>query len=112
MFDTALQGLERYMDLLATRQRLVASNLANIDTPGYRTQDIDFASEMSRLLAGGEGDPAVQEVEGLLTKPDGSNVSLDRENRLLAENAIRFNMATTLMKSNLRVMRTAIKENS
>src|SRR5690348_16845658 len=38
--------LERYMDLLSARQKLVASNIANADTPGYRTRDIDFQSEL------------------------------------------------------------------
>ena len=40
--------LERYMDLLSARQKLVASNIANADTPGYHTQDIDFQSEFRK----------------------------------------------------------------
>ena len=39
--------IERYMDLLSARQKLVASNIANADTPGYKTQDIDFQSEFA-----------------------------------------------------------------
>ena len=44
--------LERYMDLLSARQKLVASNIANADTPGYRTQDIDFQSEFLKATGG------------------------------------------------------------
>ena len=46
--------LERYMDLLSARQKLVASNIANADTPGYKTKDIDFQSEFRSLLGGAE----------------------------------------------------------
>src|SRR3954464_1056258 len=91
MLDPLTSNLERYMDLLSARQKLVASNVANADTPGYQTRDLAFQSEMDDLLRGGA--PAVVEVAGLKTKNDGNNVSLDREARLLAENAIRFNMA-------------------
>jgi flagellar basal-body rod protein FlgB len=108
MWDKVGFELERYMDLLAARQKLVASNIANAATPGYKTRDIDFASAYASLLAGGE--PAVIEVEDLKGKNDGNNVSLDREARLLAENALRFSVASNLMRSRLRMVRSAIKE--
>src|SRR5215470_11642439 len=99
--------LERYMDLLSTRQKLVASNIANADTPGYHTQDIDFQSEFQHAISGG---PNILEVAGLTTKNDGNNVSLDRESRLLAENALRFQMSAQLVKSRLGMVRSAIQE--
>jgi flagellar basal-body rod protein FlgB len=100
--------LERYMDLLALRQKLVASNIANAGTPGYKTRDVDFASAYRGLL---EGTPAaVVEVENLKGRNDGNNVSLDREARLLAENALRFSTASQLMRARLRLVRSAIKE--
>ena len=99
--------LERYMDLLSARQRLVASNIANADTPGYLTRDLDFQREF--LQASG-GVPQVREVQGLQVKNDGNNVSLDREARLLSENALRFNVASQLMRAQLRDVRTAIEE--
>ena len=95
------------MDLLSVRQRLVASNIANADTPGYRTQDIDFQSEF--LNASG-GSPQVIEPSGLKIKNDGNSVSLDREARLLAENALRFQLAAQLIKSQVRTVRSAIQE--
>lgn len=108
MLDGLTNNLERYMDLLSARQKLVASNIANADTPGYRTKDIDFQREFMGLVEG--TDPAAIEPEGLATKPDGNNVSMDRESRLLAENAIRFNLASTLVKSQIKLVRTAIQE--
>ena len=52
MLDRLAGQLERYMDLLSARQKLVASNIANADTPGYRTQDIDFQSEFANAMGG------------------------------------------------------------
>ena len=95
------------MDLLSARQKLVASNIANADTPGYRTQDIDFQAEFAHA-AGGPAHP--YEVGGLVVKNDGNNVSLDRESRLLAENALRFQLASNLLRSDLRQIRSAIQE--
>ena len=99
--------LERYMDLLSARQKLVASNIANLDTPGYRTQDIDFQSEFENAVAGPVHPQAVQ---GLAVRNDGNNVSIDRETRMLAENALRFQTASGLLHSQIQMVRAAIKE--
>jgi flagellar basal-body rod protein FlgB len=107
MMDRLGGQLERYLDLLSARQKLVASNIANADTPGYRTQDIDFQSEFQNAIA---GTPNILEVSGLPMKNDGNNVSLDRESRLLAENALRFNVASSLLRSQISSLRAAIKE--
>jgi len=96
----------RYLDLLSVRQRLVGANLANLDTPGYQTKDIDFQFEF--LSAANSAQPNVIEPGGLVVKNDGNNVSLHRETRLLAENALRFNVATTLLKGEMRMVRRAI----
>jgi flagellar basal-body rod protein FlgB len=96
------------MDLLSARQKLVASNIANADTPGYKTKDIDFQFEFMSLMKGGT--PNVTEVSGLTVKNDGNDVSMDREARLLSENAIRFNLATNLMRSQMTLVKDAIHE--
>jgi len=110
MLDGLASRIERYMDLVSTRQKLVASNIANADTPGYKTRDIDFQSEFQSAI--GNAPPAVIEVPGLKVKNDGNNVSVDRESRLLAENALRFNVATELMRSEIQTLHAAIKEGS
>ncbi len=96
------------MDLLSARQKLVASNIANADTPGYKTKDLDFQFEFMSHIE--ELAPSVRNVEGLQVKNDGNDVSMDRETRLLAENAIRFDVASTLLKSQFKMMRSAIQE--
>jgi flagellar basal-body rod protein FlgB len=107
MLDPITAHIERYMDLLSARQKLVASNIANADTPGYKTRDIDFQSEYQSATA---AQAAAIEVPGLKTKNDGNNVSVDREARLLSENALRFNLASGLMRSDIRMVRSAIEE--
>jgi flagellar basal-body rod protein FlgB len=115
--DATTNNIERYMDLLADRQKLVVSNIANIDTPGYKSKDIDFQFEFISLGAGSMGaggnqsqTPNVIDAPGLVVKSDGNNVSLDRETRLLAETALRFNVASNLMKAQLKIVQSAIKE--
>jgi len=96
------------MDLLSARQKLVASNIANADTPGYKTKDIDFQFEFMSLMDGAT--PNVVEAPGLVVNNDGNNVSMDREARLLAENALRFNLASSLMKTQLKLISAAVQE--
>jgi len=106
MIDQLTDNLEQYMNLVSMRQKLVASNIANADTPGYKTQDLDFQASYRSALDGGT--PESIQVSGLITKNDGNNVDLDREARLLAENAMRFNVATNLMKTALSQVKEAI----
>ena len=110
MLDNVGASLEQYMNLVSARQKLVASNIANADTPGYQTKDIDFRSEFESQMSGGSGKLNVVEVTGLKNKNDGNNVDMDREARLLAENALRFSVAENLAHSQLSTIRTAIEE--
>ena len=107
MINALTDSLEQYMNMVSFRQKLVASNIANADTPGYKTQDLDFQASFRSAMDGGS--PEVVQVNGLNTKNDGNNVDLDREARMLAENALRFNVASTLMKSQLNQVKEAIQ---
>ena len=108
MLDNVGAGIEQFMNLVSARQKLVASNIANADTPGYQTKDIDFNNELQSQMSGSK--PNVMEVSGLKNKNDGNNVDIDREARLLAENALRFSVAENLAHSELSTIRTAIEE--
>jgi flagellar basal-body rod protein FlgB len=107
MLENVGAGIEQFMNLVSTRQKLVAANIANADTPGYQTKDIDFEDELQSQLGGTQ--PHVIEVSGLKNKNDGNNVDVDREARLLAENALRFSVASSLAHSELNTIRTAIQ---
>jgi flagellar basal-body rod protein FlgB len=108
MLDPIANSLEKYMDLLSMRQKLIASNIANVDTPGYKTRDVDFESEFQSMLRGER--PEAKEVGGLLTNNDGNNVNIDREARLLSENGLRFSAASQLLRSQFNTIRMAINE--
>jgi flagellar basal-body rod protein FlgB len=110
VIDSLTNSLEQYMNVLSLRQKLVASNIANADTPGYKTQDVDFQASLQAAVDGGS--PAAVQVSGLAVRNDGNNVDLDREARLLAENAMRFSVATNLMHSEIQQVREAIKGGS
>ena len=108
-----MRRLERYLDLVAFRQGLVSSNLANVDTPGYRTRDLDFESVMRRAefgLQGDPGSPRVEEVRGLIERPDGNNVSLDREGLALARTQLQYRAGVELLRTEIHTLASAINE--
>ena len=107
MTSAVAANIERYMDLLSARQRVTASNVANAATPGYKTRDIDFQFEYRSAV---DGPPDIIDVPGMKARNDGNNVNLDRESRMLAENAMRFNAASSLWKQQTRLLRMAIEE--
>lgn len=106
MLDGIAANIERYMDLVSFRQKLVAGNIANADTPGYTTKDIDFQAEYQSAME--IRDVSVVEMTQLPAKSDRNNVSLEREARLLAENALRFSVASNLARGALNAVRSAI----
>ena len=110
-----MEQLCEYLDLASFRQKLIASNLANVDTPGYRTRDINFEGEMRRAVAQA-GDtatnPRVFEVSGLIERPDGNNVSLDREGLLLAMTQLQFRLGVDLLRQEFQRISAAVKEGS
>jgi flagellar basal-body rod protein FlgB len=101
-----LSALESYVQLSNRRGQTISGNMANIDTPGYHTHDIRFDQEMHRALMqsasyGPEAarlTPAMQEVSGLLERPDGNNVDLDRESLLLSQMQLQSQLGTQLIK--------------
>ena len=108
MLDRIAASKEHYLNLLSARQKLVASNIANVDTPGYRAKDIDFQHEFLTLAHG--ADPNVREVEGLPAGNDGNNVNMDEQARLLAENAIRFQFVSMSIKGEFKDIKMALQD--
>ena len=107
--------LESYLKLSASREQAISANMANVDTPGYRTQDVNFSQEMER--AGGNLQyasftPVARPVRGLMERPDGNNVSLERESLLLADTQLRFNLGVQLLRDEFKDILSAIHEGS
>jgi len=122
LIDTAmLRVLSGSLDVNAFRQKLVSSNLANVDTPGYRTRDIDFHSALQTAIAAEDGSdgatgagipltPVARKLRGLIERPDGNNVSADREGLLLATTQLRFTLSAQLVRDEFHKILTAIRE--
>ncbi|MDR3765002.1 MAG: flagellar basal body protein [Acidobacteriota bacterium] len=109
--DTPLiERLSRYLDTTAQRGAVVASNIANIDTPGYHTRDVDFKSQLASLMSDGQQKPRVVEVKGLDERPDGNNVSMDREGLALGQTQLQFQTGVALLKAQLHEISAAIHE--
>jgi flagellar basal-body rod protein FlgB len=111
--------LENYLKLTITREQAISANMANIDTPGYHTRDIDFQNELSRAMNGvlnqtGESGvsaqltPVVQEVPGLMERADGNNVNLDREGLLMSETQLQYQIGVQLVKHQFHQILSAI----
>ena len=124
MAATAMtEALGRFLDVDVARYKLISTNLANIDTPGYHTRDLDFRAELQRAATQDSGQDTAQEtgqlvsasfspvahqVRGLMERPDGNNVSVERESLLLAEVQMKFTLGVQLLKDQFHLISTAI----
>jgi flagellar basal-body rod protein FlgB len=115
MMTPVAEALNRYLDLSSLELKLTAQNMANVDTPGYRTVGFDFAAEMAQSLemqSRGElvGGPRVGPVGGLLERPDGNDVSMDREGIRMAEAQLQFRAGAELLQHEFTRVLDAIHE--
>jgi len=128
--DRTMEAMSSYLTRLSKRQQIVASNIANIDTPGYKTKDISFHATLEQLLAPNPlplrtarpehnpmaelrfapVEPDVFEVPGLQTRPDRNNVELDREMLKLGQTSFGYSMMIQLLKGKFRTIATSINE--
>jgi len=105
--------LARYLDLATSQVKLTAANMANIDTPGYRAVGLDFEAEMREAMDGlDRGLPPrpvrIKAVDGLIARPDGNNVSMDREGLNLAEAQLKFKTGVALLRQEYQRVLDAI----
>lgn len=136
MFDlvsanSMIQTMDRSMSLATQRMGLIAGNLANIDTPGYRTQDFNFTAALKTELARLDGNQmpiaqthprhfSLQSSTGLPpsaepTRPnwernDGNDVSLDRENAALARTQQAYQLSASFAQQELRKIYLLIRD--
>jgi flagellar basal-body rod protein FlgB len=137
MFDLTsgngmIQSMDSALTLASKRQTLIASNLANLDTPGYRTRDFSFEGALKSALdgqfspysmktthplhlqgsGGGALPPTTDPLLPSAERNDGNDVSLDRENMLLARTQTHYQTASTFMQVELRKLYAMIREGS
>jgi len=125
LFDSHTEALK----LRAFRQQVLASNIANADTPHYKAVDIDFGAEMKRMmagaaggvqprttdprhLAGGNGNPFGArvlyrtDVQGNI---DGNTVNMDLERAQFAENALRYEATLRVLNTEIQHIKAALR---
>lgn len=128
--DAAFRFYQDSTNLRAHRQQLIASNIANADTPGYKARDIDFKTTLQGALTGsgavtlatsaphhiapdtssgsGGGAPLLYRsaVQGSV---DGNTVDMDVERNQFADNAIHYDANLTFISNQIRMMLSAIQ---
>lgn len=122
-FDFHSQALA----LRAERQRLIAGNIANADTPGYQARDFDFAAALraasgssgvaegiasSVMGSGGQATPTLRYVQPNQTNLDGNTVDMDRERAAFMENAFKYESTLRFINGNVRNMLDAMKSHN
>jgi flagellar basal-body rod protein FlgB len=113
LFDTTQTGLERALSGAGLRQEAIASNIANVNTPGYRRQDVDFQSALR--AAWGQGEQAVANVvpsigtdPSAVVRQDGSSVDIDVEAAAQAKNGLQYEAVSQVIKTRISILRSAI----
>ncbi|ARJ44081.1 flagellar basal body rod protein FlgB [Pantoea alhagi] len=130
--DAALQFGTEALNLRAQRQEILASNIANADTPGYQARDIDFASELNRALEKGRAQgsglslavtsarhipaqtatpPSMDLLYRIPDQPsmDGNTVDMDRERTQFADNSLKYQTDLTLISSQIKGMMNVLQ---
>jgi flagellar basal-body rod protein FlgB len=132
--DNYLRFNESALSLRAQRQELIASNIANADTPNFKARDIDFASAMQGALAKANpaaGNPLAATNKGHIQPAadgkalpdgtpvlyrgvvqgsvDGNTVDMDVERNQFADNAVRYEAGITMINQQIRSMMAAIQ---
>ncbi len=115
----ALQSLKLAMDESAMRHQAIASNIANVNTPGYRRMDVSstfesaFSSALDQLsqgqAAGSMPDATIETaaVQGP-ARPDGNTVQIENEMVNLAQNSAKYEFAGQMLQNNFHGIKLAI----
>lgn len=107
------------LTLRAERQRLLASNIANADTPGYQSRDLDFAKalrEATSPAAETSNQTLTQRTQGVLqnaltamTSMDSNTVDMDRERASFADNTVKYEASLRFINGSVRTLMDAMK---
>ncbi|WP_166980615.1 flagellar basal body rod protein FlgB [Paramicrobacterium fandaimingii] len=113
MFDSVTAvALTSALDGLSQRQRAIADNIANINTPGYHSKRVQFEDELAASVAAGDGHVTASVGESLEpTRLDGNNVNLDTETLSNIDTVLRYQFATQAMNGQFSAVRTALRSN-
>jgi len=125
LFGTVTQGLSTALDLYEARHRVLAENIANSETPGYRARELKFNEELLTAMTppepqpSGDGSkaaappPSPPHVEPSVdrdaaVKPDGNSVAIDVQVGRLSENAFKIQALTQILSARLDGLKRVI----
>lgn len=123
LFGTVTEGLGAALDLYQARHTVLAENIANSETPGYRARDIEFADQLAAALTapqetGQPSEPANMKMpmrvepsidRNATIKPDGNSVALDTQVGRLAENAFKIQALTQILSGRYQGLKRVIE---
>ena len=126
--DRGIETLTGWLRGLSRRQGAISNNIANIDTPGYSRQEVNFETELQRQIGGGSSAMAAtnprhftagSNLRGQLgmdpqqllasSRMDGNTVDIDQEMVLLTETQMRYQAASSALSTKLANIRTVIQ---
>ncbi len=112
---SVIELLSRAMDAAALRQRIVANNVANANTPGFKRSYVSFEEHVREAMARRNITPAqlqarVHTDTSTALREDGNNVSIDHEMVLMAANAIQFQALSQQLSDRFSMYRYVINE--
>lgn len=111
VFDSvSMVALHSALDGLAERQRAIADNVANLQTPGYHAQRVLFEDALTQAVAHGSGTATATVARSLEpTRDDGNNVNLDTETLSNVDTNLRFQLATQAVSAEFSQIRAAMR---
>jgi flagellar basal-body rod protein FlgB len=109
--DVTTVALHSALNGLAMRQRTIADNIANIQTPGFLAGKVQFESALKDALASGQSPDVAPSVARSLepTREDGNNVNLDEETLSNIDTGMRYQLALRAMDNQFSMMRSAMR---
>jgi len=111
VFDSvSFVAINSALDGLALRQRVIANNVANIQTPGFLAGRVAFEDSLATAVRDGSGAVTPTVARSLEpTRPDGNNVNLDTETLLNVDTNLRYQLATQAADQEFSELRIAMR---
>ena len=112
--SSQFQQLQVAIRFAEQSHRVSGQNLANVNTPNFKTQELSFDQLLSQFKLGTNGKSndtgfALMNTEGLPNKADGNNVDMDRELALLKKNTLAYQTLTQLLGAKMGILKQSIK---
>jgi flagellar basal-body rod protein FlgB len=99
--------LAKAMDAYALRQKAIASNIANIDTPGYKRLDVDFEEELMKAQRLSSTQKELHEIDPKMSETE-DPIQLEDEMFTLSDTQIRVQLVTRALRHSFSLLRTGI----